>query len=98
MTSVLIGVIVGLFYVSGFLLWPLFALFWRKKRRRTTALRWVFLIELLCLLVLLVLASSGGVKLEHGYYWFIIWVPLNLLFTLAALAAATLDYARTQAD
>lgn len=93
MTNLIISVIAALFYLSGFLIWPFFALLWRKKKRRTTALRWVFGIELLCLLVLFALAYSGIVKLEHGYYWFIIWIPLNLLFTLAALAAATQDYA-----
>jgi hypothetical protein len=87
-----------LLYGSGLLVWPVCASLWRKKKRRTTALGWVFFIEIVCLLVLCGLAASGAVKLEHGYYWFIIWIPLNLLLTLVSLGAAAYDYARSETN
>ena len=94
----LISVVGALVYVSGLLVWPLCALIWREKKRHTRALRWVFSIQLICLLVLSGLACSGAVRLGHGYYWFIIWIPVNVLFTLAALGAAAYDYAQSERD
>jgi hypothetical protein len=41
-------------------------------------------------------AFFGNVKLEHGYYWFILLILLNLFFTLIALGAAAYDLARSE--
>jgi hypothetical protein len=98
MSEAFVNIFVGLFYLSGLLVWPIFALLWRKKKRRTIALRWVFFVELLCLVVVYGLAKTRIVKLEHGYYWFILWIPLNLLFTLAGLMAALYDWARSETE
>src|SRR5215472_5578523 len=98
MPEVLINIFGTLLYVSGLLLWPIFALLWCRKKRRTIALRWVFFLELLCLAVIYVLAKTRIVKLEHGYYWFILWIPLNLLFTLAGLFAAMYDWAHSETE
>ena len=42
MRDVFIGIFGILLYASGLLVWPVCLLLWRKKRRRTTASRWVF--------------------------------------------------------
>ena len=95
MSDALISIFWSLLYLSGLLVWPIFALLWCKKKRRTPALRWVFFSELLCMLVVYGLAASGIVKLGHGYYWFIVWIPLNLLFTFAGIVAAIYDWAQS---
>ena len=82
-------------YASGFLFWPVFALLWHRKRR-TTALRWVFFVQLACTLVLVGLACFSSIKLEHGYYWLMLLILLNLLFTPVALGAAIYDFVRNQ--
>ena len=96
MSEALVCILGALLYLSGLLVWPIFALLWRKKKRRTIALRWVFFSALLCMLVLFGLATSRIVKLEHGYDWFIVWIPLNLLFTFAGLVAAIYDWAQSE--
>jgi len=80
-----------LIYTSGLLIWPICALLWRKKRR-TRALRWVFLAEAGCLIALLGFAAAFPRMLEHGYYWFILMILVNILFTPVALGAAIYDY------
>jgi hypothetical protein len=91
MKNILIDCLGVLLYGSGFLFWPVCALLWRRKRR-TTALRWVFLTQLAGNLVFAGLALLSIVKLEHGYYWFILSIFLNILFTPLAFGAAIYDY------
>lgn len=86
-----------LFYGSGLLVWPICALLWRKKRVRTTALKWVFFSELLCLSVLYGFACFSQGLLEHGYYWFFVMIIVNLLFIPIALLAVAVDYGRIKA-
>src|SRR5690349_20278222 len=78
---------------SGLLVWPTCALLWRKKRR-TRALRWFFFSELLCQLVLAGFAVIPYRILEHGYYWLILMIMTNIVFTPLAIGAAFYDYFR----
>ena len=98
MKDVLINAAGALLYTSGLLIWPLCAFLWRKKKRPTTALRWVFFAELACTMALCGVAFFGSVTLEHGYYWFILLILLNLFFTLAALGAAVYDFIRSETN
>ena len=84
-----------LLYGSGLLVWPLCALFWRKTRRRAHALKWVFFTQLLLLLVLVGFLLFSNGLLEHGYYWLILMIMLNLLFTPLAIMEAMFDYFST---
>jgi len=84
-----------LLYGSGFLVWPACALAWRKARR-TRALRLVFFLELLCLITLYgFMCFSTGI-LEHGYYWLVLMILANILFTPFAIGAAIYDFFRSQ--
>ena len=67
------------------------AVLWRRKRR-TTALRWMFLAQLAGNLVLAGLALLSIVKLEHGYDWLILSILLNIVFTPLAFGAAIYDF------
>ena len=91
MKDILIYATGVLFYASGLLVWPVCALVWRKKRR-TTALRWVFIGEIVSVVALGLFARFSGVELEHGYYWLIYWILLNAFFTVLACGAAIYDY------
>ena len=88
----LIAVAVGVFaHGSGLLIWPSCALVWRRKRR-TPALGWVFIVELGCQLVLGGFAAFFPGLLEHEYYWLALMIVANLVFTLLAIGAACRDY------
>jgi hypothetical protein len=83
----------GLFYSSGLLVWPICALVWRRRKSRTRALPWVFFIELAGLLVLMGFCMFSHGILEHGYYWCVYMMFLNIAFTPFALGAALYDHA-----
>jgi hypothetical protein len=83
-----------LIYLGGLLIWPLCAFVGRKRNRRTTALRWVFCSELLCLLVMIGVALFSNLLAGSAFFWF--WGALNLAFTLAAVGAARFDFTRSQ--
>jgi hypothetical protein len=84
-----------LLYGSGLLVWPACALAWRKERR-TPALRIVFFLELVCLLTLGgFMCFSTGI-LQHGYYWLVLMILANILFTPFAIGAAIYDFSRGQ--
>ncbi len=97
MENILISCLGILLYGSGFLFWPVCALLWRGKRR-TKALRWVFLAQLAGNIVLAGLALLSIIKLEHGYYWFMLSIFLNILFTPLALGAAIYDFGHTKSE
>ena len=80
---------------SGFLFWPICALLWRG-RRATSALRWVFLAQLACNLVLAGFALLSNINLELAILrdWISVSIILNLLFAPIALVAAIYDFNR----
>ncbi len=92
MRDVFIGIFGILVYASGLLVWPVCLLLWRKKRRRTTASRWVFLAEVFCQLVLVAFFVFSDGILEHQYYWLFLMMMVNLGFTPLAIGAALYDY------
>jgi hypothetical protein len=92
--AVLLGVP---FYLSGLLVWPVCSFVWRRKKRRARALRWVFVGQLLCLLVLVGFFVFSDGLLEHQYYWLIYIIILNIVFTPLAFVAALFDYAHSDA-
>lgn len=94
MREVLIEIIGVLGYASGLLVWPVCLMAWRRKRRRTTALCWMFIAEIICQLVLIGFFVFSHGMLEHQYYWLMLMIMVNLGFTPLALAAALYDYGR----
>jgi hypothetical protein len=87
----LIGVIGSLLYLSGLLVWPACVLLWRKRKRRTRALHWVFFSQLLGDLVILAFFAFSQGILEHQYYWLMLMIMLNVFCTPLALLAAIYD-------
>jgi len=90
--AVLLGVPL---YLSGLLVWPVCVFVWRRKKRRTRAVRWVFLGQLVCLLILVGFFVFSDGLLEHQYHWLILMIVLNILFTPFAVGAAFYDYAHS---
>lgn len=91
MEDIAINVLGALCFGSGFLFWPICALAWRAKRR-TTVLRWVFVGQVVCTLVLGGFALLSGVKVDPGDAWLILLEFLNVFFTALAMIAAIVDY------
>ena len=81
-------------YLSGLLLWPAYAILWRKRNWRARVLRWVSFSHLALLVVLIGFSLFSRGLLEHQYYWFAMMILLNLLFTPFAFAAANFDARR----
>ena len=92
MTEVLVSILAIPLYFSGLLLWPAFAFAWRKRHRKTKALRTVFFTDTASLLVVAILAGFRIVVLEHFYFCFAVVILLNILFTIIGLAAAAYDH------
>src|ERR1041385_5624750 len=88
MTEVLVSILAIPLYFSGLLLWPAFAFAWRKRHRKTKALRIIFFADIASLVVVSILAGFRIVVLEHFYYWFAVAILLNILFTVIGFAAA----------
>lgn len=97
MEEVLIIIVGSLFYVSGFLVWPMCHFLWRKQKRPTKTLRLVFFAELICqsILVGFLLFSRG--LMEHQYGWLFLIILVNVIFTPVALIASARDYALSEA-
>ena len=72
-------------YGSGLLLWPLRRWLTRKQKTQGRAPAFIFFAQLAAYIV--VACLSCFVQLEHFYYWFIFLVMLNIVFTLAGIAA-----------
>jgi hypothetical protein len=94
MKDVLMMVVGGVLYFSGLLVWPVCVFLWRKKKRRTRVLRWVFLCQLLCDLVLAAFCAFSRGLMEHQYGWIFLMLVVNVVFTPAALLAAVYDCGR----
>ena len=93
MPQFLIGLFGIAIYSSGFLLWPIRRWLTRRRRVRGKALLSVFLGQFLSYLVVGCLGFFSTIRLEHGYYWFIILILLNVIFTGAGIIAWVLDAA-----
>lgn len=74
---------------SGLLVWPAFALLWRRTGCRAKALRWVFLSQLVCQGVVVVV-----IRLSSDVLWIIVLALVNIGFTPVALASAAYDYSK----
>jgi hypothetical protein len=79
-------------YVSGLLVWPVCSLLWRRRKRRARVLRWVSFGQFVFLLVLVGFFVFSYGLLEHQYYWLVLMIMLNILFTPFAVVAALYDY------
>lgn len=79
--------VVLLLYAGGLLLWPIRR--WRRREspHRGKALGFVFLAQLLSYVAVAVTAAIKPRLLEHGYYWFIVLMELNVLFSIAGVIA-----------
>jgi hypothetical protein len=90
--TVLIGLLGALLYVSGLLVWPICALLWRKQGRHARVLRWAFFGGLACQLVVAgFFVFSRGI-FGHQYYWCIVSMMVNVLFTPPMIIAALYDH------
>jgi hypothetical protein len=83
--NILLAPLVILLYGSGLLLWPIRR--WRRRRQkvRGRALAFVSIAQLMAYAA--VACCSLFVHLGHFYYWFIILIELNILFTIAGVIA-----------
>jgi hypothetical protein len=89
--NLLIGILGVLGYGSGFLVWPVCAFLWRKKRRQARLLRWFFFGELAAQLTVAgFFVFSRGI-LEHQYYWCVVSMLANIVFTPFMILAALYD-------
>ncbi len=82
-----------LFYASGLLLWPIRRWLRRKRSVRGRSLGFVFLGQIAAYAITIIIGAIRPGMLEHGYYWFIILIELNILFTIAGVIAWTRDSA-----
>jgi ABC-type phosphate transport system permease subunit len=96
--NILMYMLGAVLYFSGLLVWPVYALLWRKRRRRTRALRWVFFSQLSCELVLAGFFFFSRGLMEHQYGWLFLMLVLNVVFTPVALLAAIYDRAAESAE
>lgn len=90
--NLVIGLLGLLLYGSGFLVWPVFAVLWRRSRRRARVLRWTFFAELLGQLALAGLLIFSRNILEHQYYWAMCMIILNVIFTPLMFLSAGYDH------
>ena len=92
--NLLIGILGVLLYASGLLAWPVCGLLWRRKKRHTRALRWVFFCELACQLVIIGFFIFSRGILEHQYDLLICSILVNIAFTPLMILAALYDYSK----
>ena len=79
------------FYASGLLLWPIRRWIRRKRTVRGKSLGFVFLGQLISYIATIVVGVIRPRMMEHGYYWFIILIELNIVFTIAGAIAWVRD-------
>ena len=80
--------LLGIFcYSSGLLLWPLRCWLRCKRKVHGRALMFVFLIQCAALLVLIFLNAFYRNLLDVGYGWGLLWIELNILFTVIGAGA-----------
>jgi len=88
LTNILLAPLAVLLYGSGLLFWPIRR--WvRRNKVRGKSLGFVFLVQAISYTA--VAACSIFIRLGHFYYWFIFLIELNILFTIAAVAALIRD-------
>src|SRR5258708_414890 len=92
LTNIAAGVLRGSLFFSGVFVLALWSFFFWRKKRRARALRWVFFGQLVLLLVLIGFYLFSHGLLEHPYFWLILMIMLNVLFTPIAIWAAFYDY------
>src|SRR2546426_12384628 len=85
--NILLAPLAILLYGSGLLLWPIRR--WRKRKRavRGKSLGFVFLGQCVSYIGVVFLAVLQPSLLEHGYYWFIVLIEINVVFSIAAVIA-----------
>ena len=83
--NILLAPFAVLIYGSGLLLWPVRRWLRRKQKERAKSLALVFLSQLVAYLA--VACCCVFVHLGHFYYWFIILLELNIVFTIAGVIA-----------
>lgn len=86
-TQILLLPLAVVIYASGLLLWPVRRWLRRKRSVRGRSLGFVFLGQLISYAATIIVAVIRPKLLEHGYYWFIILIELNVLFTIAGVVA-----------
>ena len=82
-----------LFYGSGFSLWPIRRWLRRKQSVRGRALGFIFLGQIIAYAAALIVAAIRPGIFEHGYYWFILLIELNMMFTALGVVAWLRDAA-----
>src|SRR6478672_10776532 len=87
-------------YGSGLLLWPIRRWRLRKDQVRGKSLGFVFLGQCIAFVVVGLMAAIRPQLVEHGYYWCVILIEINLLFTFVAAGAWIRDanYKRSMDD
>ena len=85
--NILLAPLAILLYGSGLLLWPIRR--WRGRKRAVGAKSqgFVFLGQCIAYVGVAVVAALRPRLLEHEYYWFVILIELNVVFTVAGVIA-----------
>jgi hypothetical protein len=89
MGNILLGLLAVLLYGGGLLLWPIRRWLRRKQANRGRALFFVFITQFAAYALVACLACF--IKVQHGYYWLIFAIELNVVFTLAGAVAWARD-------
>ena len=91
--NILLSPLLVVFYGSGLLLWPIRRWLRRKRSVRGRLLGFFFLGQTVAYATIIIIGAIRPRMLEHGYYWFIILIELNILFTIAGAIAWIRDSA-----
>ena len=86
-TELVLFPIAVVFYGSGLLLWPIRRWLHRKRSVRGRSLGFVCLGQLVAFSAIAVLAVARPGMLEHPYYWCILLIELNILYTIVGVIA-----------
>ncbi len=91
LVNVAIAPLALLFYASGLILWPIRRWRVRKRSVRGRSLGLVFLGQIVAYIAVAILAAFRPWLMDHGYYWFILLIELNIVFTIAGAIAWVRD-------
>ncbi len=92
--NVLIGLLAILFCGSALMVWPICAVLWRNTGHHAKVLRWAFFMALACQLIVIGFFVFSHGLLEHQYYWCMVSILVNIVFTPIMIVAALYDHAK----
>jgi len=86
-TNILLLILGCAFYSSGLLLWPIRRWLSRKRKIHGKALGFLFLTQAATLPIFIFMGTFYSNLLDVGYGWALLWIELNVLFTVVGIFA-----------